>query len=100
MFGVLVENMIASYFIRMKETINQPTGIFYDSDDGGVDFIIKDSKENVIPVEVGYGKKDRGQIKRAIKKYGSKYGILICDCQKINKEDNVISIPITTFSFV
>ena len=100
MFGVLVENMVASYFIRMKETINQPTGIFYDSDEGGVDFLIKDSKENIIPIEVGYGKKDKSQIKKAIKKFESKYGILICDCQKIIKEENVIYIPITTFSFV
>ncbi|MBU2576770.1 MAG: AAA family ATPase [Nanoarchaeota archaeon] len=100
MFGVLVENMVASYFIRMKETVNQPTGIFYDSNDGGVDFLIQDSKENIIPVEVGYGKKDKGQIKRAIKKFSSKYGIVICDCQKIKKEENVIYIPITTFSFI
>lgn len=100
MFGVLVENMVASYFVRMKETINRPTGIFYDADDGGVDFLIQDSKENIIPIEVGYGKKDGGQIKRAIKKFGSKYGVLICDCQKIKKEDNIIYIPITTFSFV
>src|SRR3990167_9167105 len=42
MFGVLVENMVASYFIRMKETINLPTGIFYDHEDGGVDFLIQD----------------------------------------------------------
>lgn len=100
MFGVLVENMVASYFIRMKETVNQPTGIFYDADDGGVDFLIQDSKENIIPVEVGYGKKDMSQIKKAIKKFNSKYGIIICDYPKIKKEDNVIYIPITTFSFV
>jgi len=100
MFGVLVENMVASYFVRMKETINLPTGIFYDSSDNGVDFILRDKEEKIIPIEVGYGKKDGGQIKKAIKKYGSKYGILICDCPKINKADDVIYIPITTFSFV
>jgi hypothetical protein len=100
MFGVLVENMVASYFIRMKETINLPSGIFYDSDEGGVDFILRDPKEGIIPVEVGYGKKDSSQIKKAIKKYSSKYGIVICDCQKIKKEGDIIFIPITTFSFV
>lgn len=100
MFGVLVENMVASYFIRMKETVNQPTGIFYDSDESGVDFLIQDSKENIIPVEVGYGKKDASQIKKAIKKFNSKYGIVICDCQKIKKQDDIVYIPITTFSFV
>lgn len=100
MFSVLVENLVASYFIRMKETVNLPTGIFYDSEDGGADFVIQDGKENTIPIEVGSGKKDKGQIERAIKKYNSKYGIIICECQKINKVKNVIFIPIKTFSFV
>ncbi len=100
MFGVLVENMVVSYLIRMKETINLPTGIFYDSDDGGADFIVQDGKENIIPIEVGSGKKDKGHIERAIKKYNSRYGIIICECQKIKKESNIIYIPFTTFSFV
>ncbi len=100
MFGVLVESMVASYLLRMKETINLPTGIFYDSDDGGADFIIRDAKENIIPIEVSYGKKDKGQIERAIKKYKSKCGIIICECQKLRKEGNIIYIPFTTFSFV
>jgi len=100
MLGVLVENMVASYFIRMKEIINLPTGISYDASDGGVDFIIQDGKENIIPIEVGYGKKDKGQLEKAIKKYNSKYGILICECPKIKKEGSVIYIPFTTFSFV
>ena len=100
MFGVLVENMVASYLIRMKETINLPTGIFYDSEDGGVDFIVQDGKENIIPIEVGSGKKGKGQIERAIKKYNSRYGIIICECPKIKKEENIIYIPFTTFSFV
>ncbi len=100
MLGVFVENLVASSLIRMKETVNLPTGIFYDSEDEGVDFVIQDSKENIIPIEVGYGKKDKSQIKKAIEKYNSKYGIVICDCQKIKKEDNVIFIPLITFSFV
>lgn len=100
MFGVLIENIAASYLIRMKETINMPAGIFYDSDDGGVDFIIQDAKENIIPIEVGSGEKDKGQVETAIKKYHSKYGIIICECPKIKKEGNIIYIPLITFSFV
>lgn len=100
MFGVLVESMVASYLIRMKETINLPAGIFYDSDDGGADFIVQDAKENAIPIEVGFGKKDKGQIERAIKKHNSRHGIIICECQKIKKEGSIIYIPFTTFSFV
>lgn len=100
MFGVLVETMVASYLIRMKETIHLPTGIFYDSDDGGVDFIIQGAEEDIIPIEVSHGKKDKGQIERAIKKYNSKYGIIICECPQIRKEGNIIYMPFTTFSFV
>ena len=98
--SVLVENMVASYLIRMKETINLPTGIFYDSDEGGVDFIVQDGKENIIPIEVGSGKKDKRQIEKAIKRYNSRYGIIICECPNIKKESNIIYIPFTTFSFV
>lgn len=100
MFGVLVENMVSSYLIRMKETINLPTGIFYDPDDRGVDFIIQDAEENIIPIEVSHGKKDKGQIEGAIKRYNSKYGIIICECPQIKKEGNIIYIPFITFSFV
>jgi len=55
----------------MKETMNLLTSISYDASDGGVDFIIQDN-EKIIPIEVGYGKKDKGQLERAIKKYKSK----------------------------
>lgn len=99
-FGVLVESMVASYLIRMKQTVNLPTGIFYDADEGGADFIIQDGAENTIPIEVSYGKKDTKQVEQSIRKYNSKYGIIICECQKIRKEGRIIYIPLTTFSFV
>ncbi len=100
MFGVFLESLVASYMIRMKETVNLPTGIFYDAEDRGADFLILDAEENIIPIEVGFGKKDKGQIERAIKKYKSKYGIIICDCPEIRQEGNIIYIPFMTFSFV
>jgi hypothetical protein len=37
MLGVLAENLIASYFFRLKETVNIPTGVFYDPEKGGVE---------------------------------------------------------------
>jgi predicted AAA+ superfamily ATPase len=98
-FGVLLENLVASYLFRMKETVNLPTAIFYDASDE-VDFLIKDGEDNIIPIEVGYGEKDKRNVERAIKKYNSKYGIIVCDCPKIKKEGNVIYIPFMTFSFV
>ena len=98
-FGILLENLVASYLFRMKETVNLPTAIFYDSSDE-VDFLIKDGEDNIIPIEVGYGEKDKRNVERAIKKYNSKYGIIVCNCPKIKKEGNVIYIPFMTFSFV
>jgi predicted AAA+ superfamily ATPase len=100
MLGLLTENLIASYFVRMKNTTNLPVGIFYDSYDNGADFLLRDGEGNVIPVEVSYGKKDKGQVERSMERYKSKYGIIICECQRIRKEGNVIYIPFPTFSFV
>jgi len=100
MLGVLAENLVASYLIRMKETLNSPMSIFYDYEKGGVDFLIKNINEKIIPIEVGFGKKDTSQIRKAIKKYKSEYGVVICDCESIKREENIIFIPLTIFSFV
>lgn len=99
MMGVFTENLAASYFFRMKETVNLPVGIFYDSGKNGADFLLQDAKENIVPLEIGLGKKDKSQIKSSINRYKSKYGIVVSNVQKITKEDNVIFIPLTTFSF-
>ncbi len=57
--------------------------------------------EDIIPIEVGIGAKDTKQVKKAISRYNSDYGIIISNrSSKIQKEDNIISIPRTTFSFM
>lgn len=98
--GVLTENMAASYLFMSQKTTHIPYGIFYPPERGGVDFLLSDVDGEVIPVEVGVGKKDKRQIKRAIKKYGSKYGVVISNTRtRIAQEEDVIYIPVTTFSF-
>lgn len=100
LLGVLAENLVASYFFRLKETSNMPLGIFYDPGKNGVDFLLQ-SLEGIIPVEVGVGRKDKSQITKAIAKYKSEYGILISNkTGKIKKEGKVIFIPLVTFSFI
>lgn len=99
LLGVLIEGMVALYFIRIKETVNLPAGIFYDSDERGTDFLIRNAEGKIIPIEVSSGKKDVAQIAMAIKKYNSEYGVIICECAAIKKEGNIIYIPFTTFSF-
>jgi len=54
-----------------------PRGIFYDSQKGGVDFLLENIDGTVIPVEVGVGNKNPKQVKKAMDKYKSGYGVLI-----------------------
>lgn len=73
----------------------------YDSKKGGVDFVLKKLTNNPIPLEVGIGRKDKKQIKTAIKRYDADYGVVISDkTEQILKEDNVLFIPYTTFSLI
>ena len=100
MLGILAENLIASYLFRMKETLNMPTGFFYAPEKEGVDFLLQTGTGEIIPVEVGIGKKDEGQIKKAITRYQSKHGVIISDTEKITLEKGIVRIPITNFAFV
>lgn len=66
-----------------------------------VDFVIQDSFENPIPIEVGRGKKKKGQIKNAMNRYDSQYGIIVANNKKtIERVGDVIFIPPKTFSFL
>ena len=76
--------------------------IYYDNrKEDNVDFLIQRGFENPIPIEVGIGKKTKRQVKNAIEAYESSHGVIISDTtQKIKKEDNIIYIPLETFSFL
>ena len=64
------------------------------------DFLIK-KEDNLIPVEVGIGKKTKGQLTIAMNKYKSEYGILISDrTAKIRYENNILYIPLITFALI
>ena len=99
--SLIVENMVASTLYKLKFSTRQDFGIFYDPEDGGVDFLITTLLGKIIPIEVGLGNKSSKQIKSAIKRYGSDYGIVISDSfDKIEKEDNIIKIPLIIFAFM
>lgn len=99
--GELAENMVASYFFRVKETMNTPHGIFYSPEKEGVDFLLSDITGEIIPIEVGVGNKDKRQIKKAINKHNSKYGIVVSNTtKKITRDEDIIYIPLTMFSFL
>lgn len=103
--GILLENLVASSLVNLKNSEKFfEFNIFYDSykvKKQRVDFIIKKEFGDAIPIEVGRGDKDTFQIKDAMKRYKSPYGIIISDTTKtIVKEDNIIFLPIKTFSLL
>jgi len=66
-----------------------------------VDFIIHRSFEKPIPIAVVRGKKDRKQITHAMNNYNAEYGIIISNKTfKIEKEEDIIYIPIQTFALL
>lgn len=74
--------------------------IHYDKEKkNNVDFLIKNSLSGeIIPVEVGFNKK-YFQIKDAIKRFDSKYGIMVTNVEKTELTKDILTIPITTFLF-
>ena len=90
--------MAASLFM-MKEKTKRDFGIFYDTrKKSNVDFLINTIMGDIIPIEVGIGDKNKRQIKNAMNKYNSDFGIVISNkTQSIVKDDDVIFIPFKTF---
>ena len=101
-FGSLLENYVAASLFMMKEKTKRDFGIFYDSrKKSNVDFLINTVMGDIIPIEVGIGDKNKRQIKNAMSKYNSDFGIVISNkTQSIVKDDDVIFIPIKTFSLM
>jgi hypothetical protein len=101
-FGSLFENYVAASLFMMKEKTKRDFGIFFDSrKKRNVDFLINTVLGDIIPVEVGVGKKNKGQIKNAMNRYDSDFGIVISNkTQSIVKDDDVVFIPVKTFSLM
>lgn len=99
-YSVLVENMVASTLNRLSYETSHSLGLFYDSNKKGVDFIVKNLDE-VIPIEVGIGKKTKSQLTRAKNKYGANYGILISNkTSGIEFKKDILYIPVLTFALM
>ena len=103
--GILLETLVGSNLVNLKNSEQFfEFSIFYDTykvKKQRVDFIIKKEFDEVIPIEVGHGDKDTTQIKDAIRRYKAPHGIIISDTTKtIKKVDNIIFLPIRTFSLM
>jgi len=99
--GILSENLVASTFHLMMKNKKDILGLFYPTKEGNVDFILKTFDEKIIPVEVGIGKKGKKQVKTSMNKYASDHGVVISNkTPYIKKEEDIIYMPLTTFSFI
>ena len=100
--GLLLENLVASCLFNLSNKQFTNFTIYYDADKKrNVDFLIQKNSQNIIPIEVGRGKKKKLQIKHAINKYDCEYGIVVANnFSSIKKVDDVIYIPPKTFSFL
>lgn len=100
--GILLENFVASSLFNVHNSENYfDFDIFFQAGKKSVDFIIKKEFEQPIPIEVGLGKKNKRQIKRSMNKLNSQHGIIISNTTKeIEKDDDIIYIPIRTFGLL
>jgi hypothetical protein len=99
-YSLLVENMIASTLNILVNDASISLGLFYDPNKKGVDFLLK-CVDDLIPIEVGIGKKTKSQLTIAINKYHSKYGILISNrTDRIKYENDILYIPLVTFALM
>lgn len=100
--GMLMENLVASTLHNTYLNREDFFTLYYDNPKGGnVDFIVDNEIKSPIPIEVGRGKKDKKQIKSAIESYNAEYGIIVSNnTDKIEKINDIIYVPVRTFSFL
>ena len=99
--GHLLEDTIGFYLKQMIS--DNPFGglIEYDASRAGADFVVMPQymKDQSIPIEVGWGKKDDRQIQNTLKRTRSNYyGLVIADCSLAHKNNNrTVFVPLRTF---
>jgi predicted AAA+ superfamily ATPase len=99
--GTLAENYVASTLFKMNQMTFKFMGIFYPTEKGGTDFLLRTKVDDIVPIEVSIGRKTKSQLVKAINKYDSKFGVLISNRHfAIKKENNIIHIPLSSFGFI
>ena len=99
--GTLAENYVATALFKMNQKSYPFMGLFYPPEKKGCDFLLRTKLDDIVPVEVGIGKKTKSQLTRAINKYDSEYGVLISNrYNSIQQHNDIIYIPLTSFGFI
>ncbi|MCL2115638.1 MAG: AAA family ATPase [Methanobrevibacter sp.] len=99
--GLLAENLVASSLYKMSKTDFNLLGLFYPAKKGSSDFLIKTKFDEIVPIEVGIGKKTKSQVKKDMNNYNSKYGILVSNrYPRIKYKKDIIYLPLMNFGFI
>ncbi|MCL2115399.1 MAG: AAA family ATPase [Methanobrevibacter sp.] len=99
--GTLAETLVANGLYKMIKLDFPFMGLFYPPDKNSSDFIIRTKLDDMVPIEVGVGKKTKKQLKNDINKYDCEFGVLVSNrYNSIRKEEEIIHIPLMTFGFI
>lgn len=99
--GILSENLLASLLHILRNKRRGSFGIFYDEEREMADFLINTIQGRIIPIEVGYGKKNKRQVKNSMNKHDSEYGIVVSNkTQSVIEDGDIIFMPLKTFSML
>lgn len=98
--GRILEDVAGLHFYR-RNNIKRAGDLFYDSAQGGADFIVRTGSTAVV-FETGKGKKDSTQVENTLERIGKqgRFGITICNTSEIvlsNSAKNVF-IPWRVFA--
>ena len=97
--GRLLEDVAGLHFYRTFGVVKQG-GVFYDSAEGGADFILK-TGQTQIAIEVGRGKKTLRQVHNTMKRTPCKYGITICDEElALSEHKDAVKLPWDYFALM
>lgn len=88
-FGSLLEDAVALYlYLIAKERLGSVT---YDAGKGGADFILSTPGERVV-VEVGWGRKDEGQVRKTMRKVKAGRGVIVHGGE-FRRKNNIVWLP-------
>ena len=97
----LIESLIVSILFKIKYSFKNSIEICYPYKNSRANFLLMKNDGEVVPIEFGYGKKPKRFLLASMNEYESDYGILISDAVSfIKKTDDIIHIPLTTFSLI
>lgn len=92
--GKYLEDIVALTLYReFGQRLASP--LFYDSAQGGADFILSFSDKK-IAIEVGYGNKKVEQARATLEKIQGQYGLVVSNSQ-LGIEGNVVKVPLEYF---